>query len=158
MIVGMGNFVFVRQLKLIWQNQKINVKKNSLRETIISFQALYLYFAHYLRIKEVLLNCTKNLKMRLLNYIFLAREINKKKEMIVLIIFLGKESSMKPVVMTRNIYSFMNCGCLHSENSTKICLRFWMNSVCVHLEKRQVSQADSANTLICMMMKEYTRI
>jgi hypothetical protein len=27
MIVGLGSTVFVRQLKLIWQNQKINVKK-----------------------------------------------------------------------------------------------------------------------------------
>ncbi len=27
MIVGLGNTVFVRQLKLIWQSQKINVKK-----------------------------------------------------------------------------------------------------------------------------------
>ena len=26
-IVGLGNTVFVRQLKLIWQSQKINVKK-----------------------------------------------------------------------------------------------------------------------------------
>jgi hypothetical protein len=28
MIVGLGNIVFVRQLKLIWQNQKINIKKS----------------------------------------------------------------------------------------------------------------------------------
>ena len=37
--------------------------------------------------------------------------------------YLGKELSMKTVVMTRNIYSYMNPGfCLHTENSTKICL------------------------------------
>ncbi len=72
---------------------------------------------------------------------------------------LGKELSMKPVVMTRNIYSFMNHGvCLHTENSTKICLQFWMNSVYIHLEKRQVSQTDFANTLVCTMMKVYMRI
>jgi hypothetical protein len=36
---------------------------------------------------------------------------------------LGKELSMKPVVMTRNIYSFMNRGVsLHTESSTKFCL------------------------------------
>ena len=28
MIVGLGNTVFVRQLKLIWQNKKINIKKH----------------------------------------------------------------------------------------------------------------------------------
>jgi hypothetical protein len=28
MIVGLGNIVFVRQLKLIWQNQNTNVEKN----------------------------------------------------------------------------------------------------------------------------------
>jgi hypothetical protein len=27
MIVGLGNIFFVRKLKLIWQNQKINLKK-----------------------------------------------------------------------------------------------------------------------------------
>jgi hypothetical protein len=41
MIVGLGNIVFVRQLKLIWQNQKINLKKISLRKTRISFHALF---------------------------------------------------------------------------------------------------------------------
>ncbi len=67
--------------------------------------------------------------MRLLSYILRTQEIislmDKKKEMIVLIIVLGKELSMKPEKMTRNIYSFMNCGvCLHTESSTKICLQF----------------------------------
>jgi hypothetical protein len=38
-IVGLGNTVFVRQLKLIWQSQKINVKKISLRKRRINFQA-----------------------------------------------------------------------------------------------------------------------
>jgi hypothetical protein len=51
MIVGLGNIVFVRQSKLIWQNQKINVKKISLRKTRISFQApfqvLCVCFTHY---------------------------------------------------------------------------------------------------------------
>ncbi len=163
MIVGLGNFIFVRQLKLIWQNQKINVEKISPRETRIGFQALYLYFAHYLRIQDVLLNCMRNQQTRLLSYILWAREIissmDKKKQMIVLIIFLGKELSMKPVVMTRNIYSFINHDvCFHTESSTKICLQFQMNSVGLHLEKRQVSQTDFANTLVCIMMKEYTRI
>jgi hypothetical protein len=82
--------------------------------------------------------------MRLLSYILWTQEIifsmDKKKEMIVLIIFLGKELSMRPLVMTRNIYSFMNRGvCVNTESFTKICLQFWMNSVYVHLEKRQVS-------------------
>ncbi len=43
MIVGLGNTVFVRQLKLIWQNQRINVKKiisgkkkNQLSSTLLS--------------------------------------------------------------------------------------------------------------------------
>jgi hypothetical protein len=57
------------------------------------------------------------------------------------------------------ICSFMNRGvCLHTESSAKIWLQFWMSSVYVHLEKRQVSQTDFANTLVCMMMKGYTRI
>jgi hypothetical protein len=65
----------------------------------------------------------------------------------------------KPVVMIRNIYSFMYHGvCLHTESSTKICLQFWMNSVYLHLEKRQVPQIDFANTLVCTMMKEYMHI
>jgi hypothetical protein len=67
--------------------------------------------------------------MRLLTYILLTQEIislmDKKKEMIVLIIVLGKELSMKPEVMTRNIYSFMNHGvCLHTESSTKSVCNF----------------------------------
>ncbi len=125
MIIG-WNIVFVRQLKfiwqnqqlkLIWQNQKLNVEK--------IFQALCLW--------DVLLNCMGNMQMRLLSYILWTQEIissmDKKKEMIVTIFFLGKKLSMKPVVMTRNIYSFMNCCvCLHTESSTKICLQFWMNS------------------------------
>ncbi len=37
-------------------------------------------------------------------------------------------------------------------------LAIWMNSVYVHLEKRQVSQTDFANTLVCTMMKEYMHI
>jgi hypothetical protein len=38
-------------------------------------------------------------------------------------LFGGKEFSMKPVVMTRNIDSCMYCGvCLPTERSTKICL------------------------------------
>ncbi len=72
---------------------------------------------------------------------------------------LGKELSMKPVVTTRNIYSCMNHGvCLPTESSTKICLQFWMKSVYVHFEKKQVSQTDFANSLICMMVKEYMRV
>jgi hypothetical protein len=39
MIIGFGSNVFVRQLKLIWQSQKINVKKISLRKRRINFQA-----------------------------------------------------------------------------------------------------------------------
>ena len=62
--------------------------------------------------------------MRILRYILWTQEIislmDKKKE----ITYLGKESSMKPMVMTRNIYSCMNCGvCLPTESSTKICLQ-----------------------------------
>jgi hypothetical protein len=53
MIVGLGNTVFVRQLKLIWQNQKINVKKIISRKRKINFQAhsqaLRVCFAHYLK-------------------------------------------------------------------------------------------------------------
>jgi hypothetical protein len=41
MMVGLENIVFVRQLKLIWQNQKINIKKISLRKARISLQALF---------------------------------------------------------------------------------------------------------------------
>jgi hypothetical protein len=48
--------------------------------------------------------------------------------------------------------------CLPTESSTKICLQFWMKSVYVNLEKSQVSQTKFANSLICMMMKEYMRI
>ncbi len=45
--------------------------------------------------------------------------MDKKKE----ITFLGKESSMKQVSTTKNIYSCMNCGvCLPTESSIKICL------------------------------------
>jgi hypothetical protein len=85
--------------------------------------------------------------------------MDKKKAMIVLIIFLGKELSMKPVVTSRNIYSFMSCDvCLHTESLAKICLQFWITLVYVHLEKRQVSQTDFANSLVCMMMKEYMHI
>ena len=58
--------------------------------------------------------------MRSLCYILWTQEIislmDKKKE----ITFLGKESSMKQVLMTRNIYSCMNHGvCLPTESSTK---------------------------------------
>jgi hypothetical protein len=61
--------------------------------------------------------------------------MDKKKE----IILLGKESSMKPVVMTRNIYSCMYHGvCLPANSSTKIFLQFWMKSLYVPLEKIQV--------------------
>ncbi len=116
MIIGLGNNVFVRQLKLIWQNQKLNVKK--------IFQSLCLYFACYLRIWDVLLNAKfadESTKLHSLD----PRNISS----IVTIFFLGKELSMKPVVITRNIYSFMNRGvCLHTESSTEIGLQFRMNS------------------------------
>jgi hypothetical protein len=81
--------------------------------------------------------------------------MDKKKE----ITFLGKESSMKQVSMTRNIYSCMNHGvCLPTESSIKICLYFWMKSVYEHMEeKKQVFQTDFANSLICIMMKKYMR-
>ncbi len=108
-------------------------KKISLREARISFQALCLYFAYYLRIWDVLLNCMRNLRTRLLNNILWTREnissMDKKEEMIVTIFYLGRGLSMKPEVMTGNIYSCMNHGvCLHTKSSTKICLQFWMNS------------------------------
>jgi hypothetical protein len=134
MIIGLGNIVFVRQLKLIWQNQQLMlIWQNQKLNVGKIFQALCFYFAYYLRVWDVLLNCMQNLRMRLLSYILWIREIissmDKKKEMIVTIFFLGKELSMKPVVTTRNIYSFMNRGvCLHTESSTKICLQFRMNS------------------------------
>jgi hypothetical protein len=97
--------------------------------------------------------------MRLLRYILLTQKnislIDKKKE----ITFWGKESSMKQVAMTGNIYSCMNHGvCLPTESSTKICLSFWMRSVYVHLEKKQVSKTDFANSLIFMMMKKCMHI
>jgi hypothetical protein len=38
-IVGLGNTVFVRQLKLIWQNQRTNVKKIMSGKRRINFQA-----------------------------------------------------------------------------------------------------------------------
>jgi hypothetical protein len=38
-IVGLGNTVFVRQLKLIWQNQRINIKKIVSGKRRINFQA-----------------------------------------------------------------------------------------------------------------------
>jgi hypothetical protein len=41
MIIGLGNTVFVRQLTLIWQSQKINIKKVSLRKRRINFQASF---------------------------------------------------------------------------------------------------------------------
>jgi hypothetical protein len=39
MIVGLGNTVFVRQLKLIWQSQKINIEKIISGKRRINFQA-----------------------------------------------------------------------------------------------------------------------
>ncbi len=66
---------------------------------------------------------------------------------------------MKPEAMTSNIYSCMNYGvCLHTESSTKICLQFWFNLAEEHMEKRQKSQTDFANTSVCTMMKEYQSI
>jgi hypothetical protein len=54
MIVGLGNTVFVRQLKLIWQSQKINVKKiisgNRRINFQANFQALCVCFTHFLKI------------------------------------------------------------------------------------------------------------
>ncbi len=54
MIVGWRILFFVRQLKLIWQNQKINVKKIISRKIRINFQAhsqaLCVCLAHYLKI------------------------------------------------------------------------------------------------------------
>jgi hypothetical protein len=38
MIVGLGNIVFVRQLKLIWQNQKINIKKSASKKQESAFK------------------------------------------------------------------------------------------------------------------------
>jgi hypothetical protein len=61
--------------------------------------------------------------MRLLHYILWTQKIISLMDKKMEIIFLGKESSMKQVVMTRNIYSCMNHGvCLPTESSTKICL------------------------------------
>ncbi len=67
----------------------------------------------------MLLNNMKNSRMRLLSCILWTQEIissmDKKKEMIVFIIFLGKELDVEPAVMARSIYSFINCGvCLHT--------------------------------------------
>jgi hypothetical protein len=39
MILGLGNTVYVRQLKLIWQSQKINVEKIISGQRRINFQA-----------------------------------------------------------------------------------------------------------------------
>ncbi len=54
MIVGLRNTVFVRQLKLIWQSQKINVEKIISRKRRTNFQAhsqaLWVCFIHYLKI------------------------------------------------------------------------------------------------------------
>ncbi len=61
MMVGLGNILFVRQLKLMWQNQKLNIE--NFWAARISFQAPCLYFAYYLRIWDVLLNCMRNLWM-----------------------------------------------------------------------------------------------
>ncbi len=38
MIVGLGIFVFVRQLKLFWQNQKINVKNSASKKQESAFK------------------------------------------------------------------------------------------------------------------------
>jgi hypothetical protein len=68
MIVGLGNTVFVRQLKLIWQNQRINVKKNisgKRRNNFQAhFQALCGCFAHFLKID---LGCAIELHEKIAN-------------------------------------------------------------------------------------------
>jgi hypothetical protein len=38
MKIGLGNIVFVRQLKLIWLNQKINIKKSASKKQESAFK------------------------------------------------------------------------------------------------------------------------
>jgi hypothetical protein len=55
-----GEYCLVRQLKLIWQNQKINIKNIISRKKRINFEAhsqtLCVCFARYLKIYYMLLN------------------------------------------------------------------------------------------------------
>ncbi len=95
-------------------------KKNQLSSTFLSTVCLLCALFEDL-------GCAIELHEKIANedteLILWTQEINflmdKKKE----ITFLGKESSMKQVLMTRNIYSCMNCGvCSPTESSIKICL------------------------------------
>ncbi len=120
-----GEYCFCEAIKVDLAESEVKCRK--------FFQALCCYFAYYLRIWDVLLHCMQNFWMRLPSYILWTQEIissmDKDKEMIVTNFLLGKELSMQPVMMTRNIYSFMNHGvCLHTESSIEICLQFLMNS------------------------------
>jgi hypothetical protein len=127
MIVGLGNTVFVRQLKLILaesENKRrknhFPKKKNQLSSTLSSTVCLLCTLFEDLR-------CAIDLHEKIANEHTALHSLDpeiislmdKKKE----ITFLGKESSMKQVLMTWNIYSCMNHGvCLPTESSRKICL------------------------------------
>ncbi len=55
-----GEYCFCEALKVDLAESEAKRQKISLREARISFQALCLYFAYYLRIWDVLLNCMRN--------------------------------------------------------------------------------------------------
>ncbi len=148
---------------MIWQNQMINVEKNQPQKSKNQLSSTVSLLCTLLED----LGCAIELHAKLVNEVTELHSLVLKKYLFNGQVegddcnkyLFGQGISMKPVVMTRNIYSFMNHGVyLHTESSTKICLQFWMNSVYEHMEERQVSQTDFENTLVCIMMKEYKHI
>jgi hypothetical protein len=102
-MVGLENIVFVKQLKLIWKSQKLTVDKiepqknksqlsSTLSSTVCLLHTLFEDLGCAIELHEKIANEVTELHSLDQEIISL---MDKKKEMIVLIVFLGKEFSVK---------------------------------------------------------------
>jgi hypothetical protein len=161
MIVGLGNTVFVRQLKLIWQSQKINVEKNQLHKkknqlsstllsTVCLLCALFEDLGCAIELHEKIANEDTELhSLDPRNYLF-----NGKEERDYLF---GQGIINEASIDDKEYLQLYELRCLFAYREFYKILLVILDEVSLRTygEKKQVFQTDFANSLNCMMMKKY---
>jgi hypothetical protein len=159
MIVGLGNTVFVRQLKLIWQNQRINIKKNhfqkkknqfssTLSSTVCLLHAIFEDLGCAIELHEKIVNeDIELLSLDPRNYLFDGQEEGD--------YLFGQGIIQEVSIDDKEYLQLYGLWCLfaYREFYKNLLVIFDEISLRTFGGKKQVFQTDLANSLIFMMIK-----
>jgi hypothetical protein len=158
MIVGLRNTVFMRQLKLIWQNQRINVKKNhfqkkknqlssTLSSTVCLLCELFADLGCAIELHEKIANEDTELhSLDPRNYLFNGQEEGD--------YLLGQGIINEASINDKEYLQLYESWCLFAYREFYKNLLVILDEIKLRTygEKKQLFQTDFANSLICMMI------